>query len=625
MAGEARYSVGIDLGTTNSAMACADLTGEDATAIEVLAIPQLVNAGEVSEGSLLPSFLYVAGEFDFPPDSLRLPWPYDAARRWVVGELARKRGSENPSRLVASAKSWLSYAGASRTAAILPWGAPEEVPKISPVAASAHYLRHLRQAWDARLAAEEQPALALNRQDVLITVPASFDEEARELTLRAAADAGLPRVTLLEEPQAACYAWIDSAGELWRRTLRVGDLLLVCDIGGGTTDFSLILVGEHDGDLALERVAIGDHILLGGDNMDLALARIVQQRLEGEGHRIDTWQLQTLWHQCRVAKETLFARPGQDAHAVTVLGQGTRLIGGTIRGELRRDDLVAVLVDGFFPAVSPDEMPARRRLVGLQELGLPYAADPAVTRHLARFLSQQAASSPASSAVRRGPSGLVCPTHLLFNGGVMKAEALRARIVDVLNGWLTREGFAPLDMAHVLDAPDLDHAVARGAAYYGRARASGRGVRIRSGASRSYYIGIESAVPAVPGFQAPLKALCVVPFGMEEGTSAPIAGREFGLSVGEPAEFRFLTSTIRKGDPPGTIIEDWGDDLEELGPLEVTLEADPSLASSADDGVVAVMLESRVTEIGTLELWCNARDGAHRWKLELNIREGRPV
>jgi hypothetical protein len=622
MASEARYSVGIDLGTTNSAMACADLTGEDA--IEILAIPQLVNAGEVSDGSLLPSFLYVAGEFDFPADSLRLPWPDDAARQWVVGELARKRGSENPSRLVASAKSWLSYAGASRTSPILPWGAPEEVPKLSPVAASARYLHHLRQAWDRRFAAR-LPALALDRQDVLITVPASFDEEARELTLRAAAEAGLARVTLLEEPQAACYAWIDSAGEPWRRTLRVGDLLLVCDIGGGTTDFSLILVGEHDGDLALERVAIGDHILLGGDNMDLALARVVQQRLEGEGHRIDTWQLQTLWHQCRVAKETLFAQPDQDTHPVTVLGKGVRLIGGTIRGELRRSDLNAVLVDGFFPAVTADEMPARRRLAGFQELGLPYAADPAVTRHLARFLSRQAAGSPASasSVVRRGPSGLVCPTHLLFNGGVMKAEPLRARIVDVLNGWLTREGFASLDSQHVLDAPDLDHAVARGAAYYGRARRSGRGVRIRSGASRSYYIGIESALPAVPGFTAPLKALCVVPFGMEEGTSAPIAGREFGLSVGEPAEFRFLTSTIRKSDPPGTIIEDWGDDLEELGPLEVTLEADPGLTSSTDDGVVPVTLESRVTEIGTLELWCNAKDGAHRWKLELNIREGR--
>jgi hypothetical protein len=398
----------------------------------------------------------------------------------------------------------------------------------------------------------------------------------------------------------------------------------VCDIGGGTTDFSLILVDEHDGDLALERVAIGDHILLGGDNMDLALARIVQQRLHGEGHRIDTWQLQTLWHQCRVAKETLFAHPDRDAHPITVLGKGTRLIGGTIRSELRRDDLNQVILDGFFPIVGPHDMPARRRLAGLQELGLPYAADPAVTRHLARFLAQQALGGPSATVVRRGPSGLACPTHVLFNGGVLKAEPLRARIVDVLNGWLIEEQFAPLDTAHVLEAPDLDHAVARGAAYYGRARASGRGVRIRSGASRSYYIGIESALPAVPGFAAPLKALCVVPFGMEEGTSAAIGGREFGLAVGLPAEFRFLTSTIRKNDPPGTIIEDWGDDLEELGPLEVTLDADPGIPASVhgDSGVVPVTLESRVTEIGTLELWCNAKESTNRWKLELNIREG---
>ncbi|HWW88946.1 MAG TPA: hypothetical protein VNZ26_35380, partial [Vicinamibacterales bacterium] len=404
---------------------------------------------------------------------------------------------------------------------------------------------------------------------------------------------------------------------------------------GGTTDFSLIAVGEQDGDLALERVAIGDHILLGGDNMDLALARLMQQRFESEGHRIDTWQLQSLWHQCRVAKEALFVDPERETHPVTVLGKGTKLIGGTIRGELRRDDVNTVIVDGFFPSVAADEMPARRRAAGLQELGLPYAADPAVTRHLARFLSRQAAdtsvSSTLSSVVRRGASGLVCPTHLLFNGGVMKAEPLRARIVDVLNRWLTGEGFAPLDGSHVLDAPDLDRAVARGAAYYGRVRASGRGVRIRSGASRSYYIGIESSLPAVPGFTAPLKALCVVPFGMEEGTSASIAGLEFGLAVGEPAEFRFLTSTVRKGDRPGTIIEDWGDDLDELGRLEVTLEPDSSGASpagsrgapTANDGVIPVSLESRFTEIGTLELWCQGKDRMHRWKLELNVREAR--
>ncbi|HKF68505.1 MAG TPA: Hsp70 family protein, partial [Vicinamibacterales bacterium] len=499
MADEARYSVGIDLGTTNCAVAYVDLTSDDGDVAETggihdLTIPQLVNPGEVADRSLLPSFLYVAGEFDFPADSLRLPWKDDAAERWVVGELARKRGAENPSRLVASAKSWLSYAGASRTSLILPWGAPAEVQKLSPVDASARYLQYLKHVWKCGLA--EPSGRSLDREDVLITVPASFDEEARELTLRAASEADFGNVTLLEEPQAACYAWIDSMGEVWRRTLRVGDLLLVVDIGGGTTDFSLIAVGEHDGDLALERVAIGDHILLGGDNMDLALARLMQQRLEGEGHRIDMWQLQALWHQCRLAKETLFARSDQNVHPITVLGKGSRLIGGTIRGELHRDDLNKVLVDGFFPAVAAGEMPARRAAAGLQELGLPYAADPAVTRHLARFLSRQASDAHASSSVvRRGPSALVCPTHLLFNGGVMKAAPLRARIVDVLNSWLTRDGFAPHDAAHVLDAQDLDHAVARGAAYYGRVRASGRGVRIRSGASRSYYIGIESALP----------------------------------------------------------------------------------------------------------------------------------
>ena len=626
MANSAAYSVGIDLGTTNSAIAYVDLTSEEPSPIEVMPVPQLVNPGEVAALSLLPSFLYVAGAFDFPADSLALPWhDDDSTRRWVVGELARQRGAENPSRLVASAKSWLSHGGVNRTSAILPFGAPDDVDKLSPVTASAQYLRHLRHAWDARFAGGT-PTAPLDRQDVLITVPASFDEEARELTLRAAAEAGLPRVTLLEEPQAALYAWIDSAGDRWRHRLRVGDLLLVVDIGGGTTDFSLILVSERDGDLALERVAIGDHILLGGDNMDLALARVAQQRLEADGHRIDRWQLQALWHQCRVAKEALFARPHERTRPITVLGKGTRLIGGTIRTELRRDDLNQVLVDGFFPIVGAEEMPARRRQMGLQELGLPYAADPAVTRHLAGFLTRQA-GGPSGAAARRGPSGLACPTHVLFNGGVMKAGPLGARMIDVLSGWLAHEGFAPLDAAHVLDAPDLDHAVARGAAYYGRARASGRGVRIRSGASRSYYVGIESAMPTVPGFAAPLKALCVVPFGMEEGTSAPITGRDFGLAVGAPAEFRFLTSTIRKSDAPGMIIEDWGEDLEELSPLEVTLGADDGASAAAISarGIVPVTLESRVTEIGTLELWCNAKDGDQRWKLELNIRHNEDV
>ena len=609
----AKYIVGIDLGTTNSALARCDntITGEDGR-IEVRSIPQLVNPNEVAERTLLPSFLYIPGEFDFPKGSLSLPWEPES--KFVVGELARKRGAESPNRLVASAKSWLSYSGVDRTGPILPWQAAEEVPKLSPLEASSEFLRYLRTVWDSGEAVE-QAELALAEQDVLLTVPASFDEEARELTRRAAEQAGYPHVTLLEEPLAAFYAWLESQGDAWRRRIKVGDLVLVCDVGGGTTDLSLIVVSEENGDLTLKRVAVGDHILLGGDNMDLALARILQQRLEALGNRIDTWQLHGLWHQCRIEKERLFESPKTQKRPITLLGKGTKLIGGTIKTELLREDLDQVLVEGFFPKVASGKLPARQRRVGFQELGLPYAADPAITKHLARFLSEQVRNSPEAAGIRRGRSGLACPTHILFNGGVMKAAVLRARVVEVLNSWLRQEGFDVLGAEQILEAPDLEHAVARGAAYYGKAR-RGRGVRIRSGASRTYYIGIESAMPAVPGMEAPLKALCVVPFGMEEGTEATIPGREFGLVVGEPAEFRFLSSSVRKQDHVGSLLEDWGADIEELSPLEVTLNLD-----GQQGAVVPVRLETRVTELGTLEVWCVSRDGAQRWKLELNIRE----
>ena len=619
-----RYVVGIDLGTTNCALAWLDTSEPgDSARVHLQQIPQLVSPGEVASRSLLPSFLFVPGALDFPAGSTALPWIADPP--FVVGELARRRGAEAPIRLVASAKSWLSYGGASRTTPILPWGAPDDVRHLSPVEASAEYLRHLAAAFNSEVAAGDE-TLALGQQDVLLTVPASFDEEARELTLRAAQMAGLEHVTLLEEPQAAFYAWLDALGDKWRRRVSVGDLVLVCDVGGGTTDFSLIAVSETAGDLTLERVAVGEHVLLGGDNMDLTLARLLQQRLESSGHRVDTGQLHGLWHQSRLAKEELLTSPQERERPVTLLGRGSRLVGGSVKTTLTIDDVNQVLLEGFFPAVPSDAMPARQRRVGLQEIGLPYAADTAVTRHLARFLTRQSSAGATSAAIRRGPSGLACPTHVLFNGGVMKAESLRRRVVDVLSDWLRQEGFTPLDERHVLEAPDLDHAVAQGAAYYGMAR-RGRGVRIRSGAPRTYYVGIESSMPAVPGMPAPLKALCVVPFGMEEGTSVSIPDRQFGLIVGEPAEFRFLSSTVRKTDPAGALIEDWGDDLEELSPLEVTLPVE----DDRSDAAVPVTLESRVTEIGTLELWCVERSArtrsarkagsGPRWKLELNIRE----
>ena len=610
---DARYTIGIDLGTTNSALAyCEAGSADEAVPTEVAKIPQLVNPNEVAELTLLPSFLYIPAEVDFPKGSLRLPWDNDPS--FVVGELARKRGAESPSRLVSSAKSWLSYTAVNRTGPILPWQAPEDVPKLSPVNASSQYLQYLRAMWDSTRA-NGDPDLALSKQDILLTVPASFDEEARELTVQAAAEAGLDHVTLLEEPQAAFYAWLESQGDSWRGRIRVGDLALVCDIGGGTTDFSLIAVSEENGGLTLKRVAVGDHILLGGDNMDLALARLLQQRLEGDGHRIDMWQLRGLWHQARIAKEKLFDDHASRHEDVTLLGKGRKVVGGTIKTQLTRADLQQVILEGFFPKVNSDQMPARQRRIGFQELGLAYAADAAITKHLARFLTEQVRQSPEADKIRRGRSGLACPTHILFNGGVMKAAVLRERLVGVLNDWVREEGFEPLGRNEVLDAPDLEHAVARGAAYYGRAR-RGRGVRIRSGVARTYYIGIESAMPAVPGMEAPLKALCVVPFGMEEGTEAKVPDREFGLLVGEPAEFRFLTSTIRKQDAVGALLEDWGEELQELSPLEVTLRMDGQKGA-----VVPVRLETRVTEVGTLEVWCVTRDGTNRWKLQLNIRE----
>jgi hypothetical protein len=430
------------------------------------------------------------------------------------------------------------------------------------------------------------------------------------LTLKAAEQAGYQNITLLEEPQAAFYAWIERHPD-WRERVTVGDLILVVDIGGGTTDFTLIAVTEQSGELSLERVAVGEHILLGGDNIDLALARLVADQLAQQGTKIDNFQLQALWNNCRTAKEKLL-EPGnkKDEAPVTILGKGTGVVGGSIKAKLQRADLERLLSDGFLPAVSSNDMPARQRRAGLQELGLPYAADAAMTRHLARFLRQQA-STAEHGGVRRGPSGLACPTHILFNGGVLNAGLIRERILGVLNSWLAEESLPPVQQ---LSGEDLMHAVSRGAAYYGLAR-RGRGVRIRGGVPRTYYVAIESAMPSVPGFATPLKALTVVAFGMEEGTDLRIPNREFGLVVGEPAEFRFFTSAVRKNDQPGDLIEDFGDDLEELAPMEVDLPAEQNTAD-----VVPVSFETVVTETGMLQLWCVARDG-RRWKLEFNVRE----
>jgi len=582
-----RHVIGIDLGTTNCALSWRDLTEGSG---DVVPIPQLTAPGTVEERFLLPSFLYLAKEGEFPAGALALPW--DKKLPYSAGEFARAHGAKVPTRLVASAKSWLSHTGVDRNGALLPWQAPPEVERISPVEASARYLKHLTGAWTTSRKSD------VDSEEIIITVPASFDAAARELTMQAANQAGLHNVTLLEEPQAALYAWLEKVGDGFRKQVKVGDVILVVDVGGGTTDLSLMAVTEQDGDLQLTRMAVGDHILLGGDNMDLTLAHHLAQ-----GKNLDAWQFTALTYGCRQAKERLFADAKLKKVPISIPSRGSALVGGTIKAELTREDVSRILVDGFMPQVRVTDVPRTARRTGLTQVGLPYAQDPGITRHLAAFLTRQ-------SRIAEGKS-FVHPTAILFNGGVFKASALKARVVEVVNDWLAKDSGSPVKE---LEGADLDLAVARGAAYYGWVR-HGHGIRIRGGTARAYYVGVEAAVPAVPGFEPPVKALCVAPFGMEEGTKADIPPQEFALVVGEPTVFRFFESSVRREDRVGDMIDDAArtEELEEVAPIETTLGGDSGK-------LVPVNLQAAVTEVGTLELRCLEKGGAGRWKLELNVR-----
>ncbi len=632
MPASATYSIGIDLGTTNTAVSYFELARAAARGREqtMLPLPQVTAVGTVEAKNLLPSFLYLPSAAEFPADALALPWEKKtkaaksaaAEPAPLVGEFARSHGAKVPARLVASAKSWLSHPGVDRQSAILPWQAPPDVTRVSPVDASRAYLAHLRAAWD-----HHHPDTPFAAQEIVLTVPASFDAAARDLTLAAARQAGLDNVTLLEEPQAAFYAWTEQLGEGFRKHVRPGDIILVVDVGGGTSDFSLIAVTDRAGEVELTRLAVGDHILLGGDNMDLALAYAVNQRFAADGKKLDPWQFNALTHACRAAKEAMFADPKLARAPLVVPGRGSSLIGGTLKAELTRDELTRLLTDGFFPDVPVTEVPRTARASGLAQMALPYAQDAGVTRHLAAFLTRQAkalaASAPSGSQLSALSSqlsaglagGFIRPTAILFNGGVFKSTVLKERVLAVVNRWLAAAG-APA--AKELAGAELDLAVARGAAYYGWAR-HGHGLRIRGGTARAYYVGIESAMPAVPGMEPPVRALCVAPFGMEEGTAADLPPQEFGLVVGEPARFRFFSSSVRRDDPVGAMLDDpaTSDDFEELAPIESTL---PATAETAAGRLVPVNLQAAVTEIGTLELRLLEKSGPARWKLELNVR-----
>lgn len=609
-----RFSVGIDLGTTHCVMSYVDLrdTNEDRHVQEVVAIPQLTSPGLVEELTQLPSFLYQAHQAELAEGSTSLPWT--AKPEFLVGEIARSLGGKTPIRLVSSAKSWLCHAGVDCKAAILPPEAPEEVERVSPFQATVAYLQHMRDAWT-----QLHPDAPLAAQDLTITVPASFDPAARELTVEAARSVGLEQALLLEEPQSALYSWIERSQGEWRKQTEVGDILLVIDIGGGTTDLSLIAVTEHDGNLELTRVAVGDHILLGGDNMDLALAYTVKAKLEKDGKRLESWQIQALTHGCREAKEKIFNDPSLDVMPLVVPNRGSSLIGGSLRTELTRDEVNKVLVEGFFPRVSASDRPISRPRGGLRTAGLPYAQDAGITRHLAAFLAKQLSATDDLKDVNLPEhASFLHPSAVLFNGGVLKAGPLAERLMEVLNSWLTSEQ-AP--DARLLEGADLDLAVARGAAYYGYVR-KGKGVRIKGGTAASYYVGVESAMPAVPGLPPEIEALCIAQFGMEEGTEAALPEDEFGLVIGEPVRFRFFSSNTRREDHVGARLDYWTDEeLEELDEIEITLPEEGRRAGE----IVPVHLTSAVTEVGTLELHAVSRQDGKRWKVEFDVRAGEEI
>jgi len=600
----ARFVIGVDLGTTNTAIAFVDTESAEQR-IEVFEVPQLVAPGELAPRTQLPSFVYLAAEHDLSEAETALPWA--AKRRSVIGELARSQGARVPSRMVASAKSWLCHAGVDRNAAILPWGV-EEGAKLSPVGASARILAHVREAWDHVYAGEANASFL--DQEVIVTVPASFDEAARELTTAAAAAAGMSDVVLIEEPQAAFYAWI-GANPTAARVLSPGDDVLVFDIGGGTTDFTLIKVGE-DGD-SFERTAVGDHLLLGGDNIDLTLAKQVEARLlaKKQKQKLDALQWHGLVHACRLAKERMLSDEEATTVPITVAARGSKLIGGTLKAEITRDELRATIHEGFFPIVARDEMPQRMR-GGLQEFGLPYASDPGVPRHLASFLARHRVDGVDA---------------VLFNGGAMTPAGLRRRVIDQIASWQPDRA-EPRELANEL--PEL--AVAKGAAYYGLVR-RGLGSRIRGGTPRGFYVGVGAARGAQETGEM---AVCLAPKGLEEGSRIELE-RNFALVTNRPVSFKLFSSTSRT-DQPGAIVpvgdgladmSDDDSDLLELPPIVTVLRA-PGRSQ------VEVRLQVRITELGALEIWCSEQTHAEQakpsagnkvrepgiWRLTFDMRAG---
>ena len=591
-----RYIVGIDLGTTNSSAAYID-TEHKPFKVENFPILQITAPGEAEALDLFPSFYYEAAESEFSEGAINLPW-HQENQKSLTGVFARDHGAQTPGRLVVSAKSWLSHSGVDRTAPLLPWRAAQDVQKISPLDATSCYLKHVHQAWN-----HEFPQYPLNEQDVIITVPASFDEIARELTVTAAARAGLSSIVLLEEPQAAFYSWINQHLKDWQSRVNAGQKILVCDIGGGTTDFSLIQVrGKEDGSVEFHRISVGDHLILGGDNLDLALAYHIEKN-HLKSKKLSPGQFGALVRSCQRAKEILLGHDAPQKKVINIAGAGSALIGGSLQVEVDRDEVTEVLLDGFFPVVDLNDKPVIRQS-GFQEFGLPYAPDAAATKYLASFLTiNRKAAKQFTAETGADPAR---PDIILFNGGVFSSESIRNRIIETVGKWFSKDSgqWQPQIFKNI--RPEL--AVSRGAAYFGLVR-RGCGVRISAGLARSYYIVVETE-------KKQMRALCLAPAGLGEGESIELTSQTFDLLIRQPVEFELYVSSRRTTDEPGELVEIYPLDMYALPPIRTVLRS----GKKQEAGSVKVVLNVKLTEIGTLDLWFSEQKGNRSWRLQFDVR-----
>ncbi len=608
---EPRYIIGIDLGTTNSTLSYIDTESKSPKEIQVFQIPQLVDDGLLNNLSALPSFLYLPGEYELPPETAELPWKGEG--KGIVGELARKQGAKVPANLVSSAKSWLCHNRVDRNGLILPWGRETSAEKVSPVDASSSYLRHLKESWNFSMAGGNEDRF-LEHQQIIITIPASFDESARELTAEAAQRAGIEDFTMLEEPQAAFYAWISSHHGSWQEMTGKGRLVLVFDVGGGTTDFTLISIHDESERPSFQRVAVGDHIMLGGDNMDLTLARKIEQDLMGSSGKFDFNQWLSATHQCRAAKEELLGGLQKESVAISVLGKGRSVIGGARKSELTAARVKETIINGFFKNVEKGEELEKGKAAGLQELGLPFEADTAIMKHLASFLKRHAVNRELAQVSDSGSgTAIVRPDIVLFNGGVFKSPVIREQAVSIIREWFA-DGMWSL---RILENNQFDQAVSIGAAYYGLVL-RGDGERISGGIGKAYYIGVErSCEQTDPGLSNPLTLVCIVPRGVEEGEEIHLSQPEFQIMTNSPVSFTLYSSSYRAGDRTGDVITAEQAEFIELPPVRTVLHYGRKTGSIR----IPVSLGVRLNEFGTLDVWCESKETNHRWKLAFQLRK----